>query len=69
MTLANEAQDLEHDREDDRYEPDIVDDESEGDSYPIDQFDLVSTPNDFNTKTLVDFIDSGVPYQNPWVST
>ena len=60
MTLANEAQDLEHDREDDRYEPDIVDDESEGDSYPIDQFDLVSTPNDFNTKTLVDFIDSGV---------
>ena len=28
--------------------------------YPIDQFDLVSTPNDFNTKTLVDFIDSGV---------
>ena len=44
-----------------RYEPDVMDaDESESDSYPIDQYDLVSTPNDFNVKTIVDFIDSGV---------
>ena len=44
-----------------RYESDVVDaDESEGDSYPIDQYDLVSSPNDFNVKTIVDFIDSGV---------
>ena len=35
-------------------------DENEDDAYPIDQYDLVSSPNDFNTKTLVDFIDSGV---------
>ena len=34
--------------------------EEEDDAYPIDQYDLVSSPNDFNTKTLVDFIDSGV---------
>ena len=46
--------------EDDRYESDLDDDESIDDSYPIDEFDLVSSPNDFNTKTLVDFIDSGV---------
>ncbi len=44
-----------------RYEPDLVDsDESDSDSYPIDQYDLVSSPNDFNVKTIVDFIDSGV---------
>lgn len=41
-----------------RYEPDVVD-EGEDDSYPIDQYDLVSSPNDFNTRTIVDFIDSG----------
>ena len=41
------------------FEPDKVD-ENEDDAYPIDQYDLVSSPNDFNTKTLVDFIDSGV---------
>ena len=56
MTLAEAEQE-----ERDRYEPDV---EEEGDaddsSYPIDQYDLVSSPNDFNTKTLVDFIDSGV---------
>lgn len=40
-------------------EPDVVD-ENEDDAYPIDQYDLVSSPNDFNTRTLVDFIDSGV---------
>ena len=60
MTLTNGTPDLEHDREVDRYEPDIEDSESEGESYPIGQFDLVSSPNDFNTKTLVNFIDSGV---------
>ena len=44
-----------------RYEPDVIDaDESDNDSYPIDQYDLVSSPNDFNVKTIVDFIDSGV---------
>ena len=44
-----------------RYEPDVIDsDESDSDSYPIDQYDLVSSPNDFNVKTIVDFIDSGV---------
>lgn len=48
------------DSEDDQYDPDVGDIESGDDSYPIDKFDLVSSPNDFNTKTLVDFIDSGV---------
>ena len=43
-----------------QYEPDVVDENEEDDSYPIDQYDLVSSPNDFNTRTLVDFIDSGV---------
>ena len=56
MTLSTPLQDL----EDEQYEPDLGDDESGDDSYPIDEFDLVSSPNDFNTKTLVDFIDSGV---------
>ena len=51
----------EQQNEEDRYEPDSVDEsDSEDDSYRIDQFELVSSPNDFNTKTLVDFIDSGV---------
>ncbi len=44
-----------------RYEPDIIDDtEVEDDAYRIDQYEIVTSPNDFNTKTLVDFIDSGV---------
>ena len=47
------------DSEEIRYEPDVGT-ESEVESYPIDQFDLVASPNDFNTRTLVDFIDSGV---------
>ena len=47
--------------EDSRYEPDsLSEDGSEDDSYPIDQYDLVSSPNDFNTQTIVNFIDSGV---------
>ena len=57
MTSSIEEQVL----EEARYEPDVVvDDELGDDSYPIDQYDIVSTPNDFNTKTIVDFIDSGV---------
>ena len=56
MTLATTEQE-----ERDRYEPDIDDEgDAEDESYPIDQYNLVSSPNDFNTKTLVDFIDSGV---------
>ena len=42
-----------------RYEPDGDEDLSD-DGYPIYQYDLVSSPNDFNTKTLVSYIDSGV---------
>ena len=57
MTLPTEEWEVEVNR----YEPDVMDaDESDGDSYPIDQYDLVSSPNDFNVKTIVDFIDSGV---------
>ena len=41
--------------EEERVERDLEDD-----AYPIDEFNIVATPNDFNTKTLVDFIDSGV---------
>ena len=60
MALSNVEQDLGEDREDNRYEPEIGENDSGDDSYPIDEYDLVSSPNDFNTKTLVDFIDSGV---------
>ena len=60
MALSNVEQDLGEDREDNRYEPDLGENDSGDDSYPIDEYDLVSSPNDFNTKTLVDFIDSGV---------
>ena len=56
MTLPALSQEEEY-----RYEPDAVDEsDSENDAYPIDQYDLVSAPNDFNTKTLVNYIDSGV---------
>ena len=54
MVIANTAQE-----EKIWLEPDVID-EDEDDAYPIDEYDLVSSPNDFNTKTLVDFIDSGV---------
>ncbi len=61
MTLSIAGREEEDRYEPDRYEPDLVDDsDSEDDSYRIDDYDLVSTPNDFNTKTIVDFIDSGV---------
>ncbi len=56
MTMAVAVQKT----EDDHYEPDFDDEDVDDDSYPIDQYDLVSSPNDFNTKTLVDFIDSDV---------
>ena len=57
MVALNTAQEF----EEIQYEPDAMDDsEPDDDSYPIDQYDLVSSPNDFNTRTLVDFIDSGV---------
>ena len=53
--------DVDRESEENRYEPDVVDEgDSADDSYPIDQYDLVSSPNDFNTKTLVNYIDSGV---------
>ena len=56
MTLSQDTKDPEAEQ----YEPDSIDDEGDDDSYPVDDYDLVSSPNDFNTKTLVDFIDSGV---------
>ena len=44
-----------------RYAPDVLDDDdSEDDSYRIDLYDVVVSPNDFNTATLVNLIDSGV---------
>ena len=56
MTLSRETQDPEGIQ----YEPDVDEVGLEEETYPIDQYDLVASPNDFNTKTLVDFIDSGV---------
>ena len=56
MTIAEAVRES----EEGHYEPDLGEDEDDDGSYPIDQFDLVSSPNDFNTRTLVDFIDSGV---------
>lgn len=46
-------------QESDRYEADDPnDDESKHATYPVEQFDLMSIPNDFNTKTMVSFIES-----------
>ena len=63
MTTATEApvHDAQEQVENELYDSG-VDPESEADdtSYPITEFDIVSSPNDFNTKTLVDFIDSSV---------
>ena len=63
MTTATEAplHDAQEQVENEIYDSG-VDPESETDdtSYPITEFDIVSSPNDFNTKTLVDFIDSSV---------
>lgn len=63
MTTVTEASlsDAQEQAEEELYDSGF-DSESESDesSYPITEFDIVSSPNDFNTKTLVDFIDSGV---------
>ena len=42
------------------YEDGVLDDSDSQANFSIDSFDLVSSPNDFNTKTIVDFIESGV---------
>ncbi len=60
MILPRETQETVDSMENDKFETDAVGSDESDDSYPIDQYDLVSSPNDFNTKTLVDFIDSGV---------
>ena len=58
MTLQ-QAEALVHEEE--RYQPDILDEGEEDDgTSPIDQFDIVSSPNDFNVITIVNFIKSGV---------
>ena len=41
------------------FEPDAVDEVAEERDEPIDEYDLTSSPNDFNVTTLVDFIESG----------
>ena len=60
MTLHGEVPQPIDIREDDNYEPDVDEEGPAEDSYPIADYDLVSTPNDFNTRTLVDLMDSGV---------
>lgn len=46
--------------EEHRYEPEAVDESESGDDfYPIDEYDVVISANDFNTKTLISYIDSG----------
>lgn len=48
-------------KEEERYQPDIDEDsEDEDDTFPLDQYNIISSPNDFNVKTIVDFIESGV---------
>ncbi len=48
-------------QEEERYEPDVLEeDEVEDEGSSIDQFDIVSSPNDFNITTIVNFIESGV---------
>ena len=47
--------------EDDHYDAaEIRESNADDASYPIAQYDIVSSPNDFNTRTMVDFIESGV---------
>ncbi len=36
------------------------DDSEEGTGYSFREYDVTSTPNDFNTKTIIDFIESGL---------
>ena len=53
--------DIDQEHEETRYELEAVDEsESDDNSYPIDKYDLVASPNDFNISTIVDFIDRGV---------
>ena len=48
-------------KESEHYESDVQDDsDSENTSYSLRPFELVSVPNDFNTKTMVDFIESDI---------
>ena len=63
MTTASaaSAEDVQEHAEDDFYDHSArLDTEDEDSGYPISEYDIVSSPNDFNTKTLVDFIDSSV---------
>ena len=48
------------DSEDTRYEIDLIERDEDENSYQIDEYDLVASPNDFNITTIVDFIKSGV---------
>ena len=59
MVATNDEQDIQAKSEEERYTQEPVGEETE-ESYPIADFDLVSTPNDFNTRTLVNFIDAKV---------
>ena len=48
-------------QEEKRYEEDdSIDGGIDGAAYPIDSYDLVSSPNDFNTATIVNFIESNI---------
>ena len=48
-------------QEEERYQPDVSEDAVEEDDLTqIDQFDIISSPNDFNVITIVNFIQSGV---------
>ena len=35
-------------------------DDDNGDDFQIDEYDLTSTPNDFNVKTIFDYLEAGV---------
>ena len=44
-----------------RYEPDDLDDGGpDNNVYSVNQYELISLPNDFNIKTIIDFIESNV---------
>lgn len=48
---------VQHDQDDTLVDDDVEQDSPEPD--PVGEFDIVSSPNDFNTKTLVSFIEGG----------
>lgn len=60
MASLDEVHNQHIEAENDWLDKEAVDSEVEGEAYPIDEYDLVSTPNDFNILTLVNFIDSEV---------